>query len=89
MCLAAALCSFRLPGFIALNEPESSLHEELIAPLAAMIVKAASSAQIVVVTHSTRLASILEAHGEARWIALEKENGATVPLTTAAQRMAI
>ncbi len=78
LCLTAALCSYRPPPFIALNEPEASLHDDLIEPLADMILRATRSTQMVVVTHSTRLADLLEARGNAVRIALEKADGATV-----------
>ena len=77
LCLIAALCSFRHPPFIALNEPEASLHEDLIEPLAAMILHASLRTQIVVVTHSSALADLLEAQGRTTRIALEKYRGAT------------
>src|SRR5262245_51397087 len=37
LALAGALLSYRLPHFIALNEPETSLHPELLEPLARLI----------------------------------------------------
>lgn len=61
LCLVAALLSYRLPGFIALNEPESSLHVDLIRPLARLIAAAAERTQVWVVTHSVALADALEA----------------------------
>ena len=60
LCLVAALLSYRLPGFVALNEPESSLHAELIRPLARLIASASERTQIWVVTHSSALAEALE-----------------------------
>ncbi len=78
LCLIAALCSYRHPPFIALNEPEASLHDDLIEPLAAMILLASTRTQLVVVTHSAVLADLLETRGRAMRIALEKEGGATV-----------
>ncbi len=57
--LAAALLSPRPPELFVLNEPETSLHPELILPLAEMIVDASASTQIVVVTHSDALARAL------------------------------
>jgi len=78
LCLIAALCSHRHPPFIALNEPEASLHDDLIEPLAAMILHASARTQLVVVTHSSALADILEARGDTTRIALEKHRGATV-----------
>ena len=56
LALAGALLGYRLPAFIALNEPETSLHPDLLEPLARMIVRAAERTQIWVVTHSERLA---------------------------------
>jgi predicted ATPase len=56
LAVAGALLGYRLPAFIALNEPETSLHPELLEPLARMIVRAAQRTQIWVVTHSERLA---------------------------------
>ena len=56
LAVAGALLGYRLPAFIALNEPETSLHPELLEPLARMIARAAQRTQIWVVTHSERLA---------------------------------
>lgn len=60
LCLVAALSGYRLPGFIALNEPEANLHADLIAPLARLIARAAEQTQIWVVTHDIALAEALE-----------------------------
>lgn len=78
LCLIAALCSHRHPPFIALNEPEASLHADLIEPLAAMILHASARTQLVVVTHSSQLADLLSAQGTTTRIALEKQRGATI-----------
>ncbi len=59
LALAGALLSYRLPPFIALNEPENSLHPSLLPTLARLIVKAAGRAQIWVVTHSRDLADAI------------------------------
>jgi predicted ATPase len=56
LALAGALLGYRLPAFIALNEPETSLHPELLEPLARLIMRAAERTQVWVVTHSERLA---------------------------------
>jgi predicted ATPase len=61
MALMGALLSYRLPPFIALNEPETSLHPSLLPALAKTIVKAAERAQIWVVTHSQPLADAIAA----------------------------
>ncbi|MBL8839882.1 MAG: AAA family ATPase [Alphaproteobacteria bacterium] len=56
LCLVGALLSYRLPSFLALNEPESSLHPDLLAPLARLIAAASRRTQVWVVTHSDALA---------------------------------
>ena len=56
LCLAAALLSPRPPALLALNEPETSLHPDLIEPLAELIGEAGAASQIWVTTHSERLA---------------------------------
>ncbi|PRH84523.1 ATPase [Labrys okinawensis] len=60
LALAGALLSARLPPFIALNEPEASLHPDLLVPLAGMIVRASRRAQIWLVTHSQVLADAIQ-----------------------------
>jgi len=78
LCLVGALCAYRSPPFIALNEPEASLHSELISPLAKMILRASEDTQMIVVTHSHQLADILEVEGAATRVSLEKRQGETV-----------
>jgi len=53
--LAAALFSPRPPGLMVLNEPETSLHPEVLPALARLMVQAAERTQLVVVSHSTAL----------------------------------
>lgn len=57
--LAGALLAYHRPPFVALNEPESSLHPELMKPLAIMIARAAEQSQVWVVTHSSELATAI------------------------------
>jgi predicted ATPase len=59
LALMGALLAYRLPAFVALNEPEASLHPELLPPLARLIANAAERTQIWVVTHSQTLAAAL------------------------------
>jgi predicted ATPase len=59
LALMGALLAYRLPGFIALNEPETSLHPRLLPALAKLIVNAAKRTQIWVVTHSQELADAI------------------------------
>ena len=63
LALAGALLAYRLPPFIALNEPEASLHPDLKAPLAQLIARAAQRTQVWLVTHSTLLADAIAATG--------------------------
>ena len=51
----AALLAPRPAGLLVLNEPETSLHPQLLAPLAALIVTAAARSQLIVVSHSQSL----------------------------------
>lgn len=77
LALAGALFAYRLPPFVALNEPETSLHPDLLAPLARMIVKASERTQIWLVTHSERLADAIVAQGGTRPHRVIKREGAT------------
>ncbi|WP_016887197.1 AAA family ATPase [Mycobacteroides abscessus] len=58
---AAALLSPDPPPLMVLNEPETSLHPDLIAPLATLIQAAAAKTQVVVITHASALMSHLAA----------------------------
>jgi predicted ATPase len=75
--LAGALLAYRLPGFIALNEPESSLHPDMLAPLGRLIARAAERTQVWVVTHSERLAAAIAEHGAITPRTVVKAEGAT------------
>ncbi len=76
----AALLSPRPPALFVLNEPETSLHPELIPPLGVLIGEVATRTQTVVVTHSRPLIAALGAGTEAEpaMLELEKVNGETV-----------
>jgi predicted ATPase len=56
----AALLSPRPPSLMVLNEPETSLHPDLVTPLAGMIRSAARGTQVVVVTHSAAMREQLD-----------------------------
>ena len=58
---AAALLSPEPPPLMVLNEPETSLHPDLIAPLATLIRAAAAKTQVVVITHANALVDHLAA----------------------------
>src|SRR5213083_2100725 len=55
----AALLTPRPPALIVLNEPETSLHPDLLAPLARLIALAAERSQLIVVTHASPLIAAL------------------------------
>ena len=77
LALAGALLSYRAPPLIALNEPEASLHPDMLPPLADMIARAAATSQIWIVTHSDVLAREIEARCGVRAKRVVRENGAT------------
>jgi predicted ATPase len=77
LALAGTLMAYRLPAFIALNEPETSLHPDLLAPLARLIVQASSRTQIWLVTHSEQLAASLKKHGGIKPYNVVKQGGET------------
>jgi predicted ATPase len=77
LCLIAALLSPRPPPLLVLNEPDQSLHPDLTGPLTDLILYAAASTQVWVITHSTPLARLLTQAGAAAFD-LRLENGATV-----------
>lgn len=53
--LVAALLTPRPPQLLVLNEPETSLHPDLLPALGRLVVEASTRTQTVVVTHSARL----------------------------------
>jgi predicted ATPase len=63
---------------MVLNEPETSLHPELLPPLARLIAQASKRSQVVVVSHAAALVSALDADADCRQIVLEKQLGETV-----------
>ncbi len=75
--LAAALMSYRLPPLIALNEPEASLHPDMLVPLADMIAEAAKTSQVWIVTHSERLAEAVRERCGAKPRRVIREDGST------------
>jgi len=73
----AALLTPRPPSLLVLNEPETSLHPDLLPPLARLIARAAERSQVIVVSHALRLIAALEEQRACHSIALEKELGET------------
>jgi len=76
--LVAALLTPRPPSLMVLNEPETSLHPDLLPPLARLIAAAAGRSQVIVVTHARTLVDALEGEPESALIALEKQLGETL-----------
>jgi len=77
LCLCAALLSPRPPSLLALNEPEASLHPDLIDSLARLIVLASKHTQLWITTHSKALAARIEEYSEVPTVRLEMRNGET------------
>ncbi|OJT96069.1 MAG: ATPase [Rhizobium sp. 63-7] len=75
--LAGALMSYRQPALIALNEPEASLHPDMLEPLAGMIAQASQRSQIWIVTHSQALASAVAARCGTRPRRVIRKEGGT------------
>ncbi len=73
----AALLTPRPPPLIVLNEPETSLHPDLLPALARLITRAARSTQVWVVSHASRLIAALEQFEECNTLRLEKTLGQT------------
>jgi predicted ATPase len=57
---AAALLAPRPAGLLVLNEPETSLHWQLLAPMASLIAAAAARSQIIAVSHSHPLINAVQ-----------------------------
>ena len=87
--LAAALFSPRLPPLLVLNEPENSLHPDLLPPLARLITGVASRTQVWVVAHAESLIRELADTTGCRLLPLQQEQGETVlPGQTVLERAA-
>jgi predicted ATPase len=59
--LTTALLTPRPPTLLVLNEPETSLHPDLLRPLANLICEASVRSQVLVVTHAQALVDALDA----------------------------
>ncbi len=75
--LCAALLTVRPPELMVLNEPETSLHAEMLPAVAELIVDASKHCQIIVVTHSAALIKGLQSAGQVHRHELRKELGET------------
>ena len=77
LCLLAALLTPRPPPLMAFNEPEGSIHPDLLPAVARLVVAASARSQVWITTHSDRLADLLATDGEANVIRLVKRAGET------------
>ncbi|WP_075213986.1 AAA family ATPase [Mongoliimonas terrestris] len=77
MALLGALLAYRPPPFIALNEPEASLHPDLLPALARAIARAAERSQVWVVTHSPILAKAIAEETGIDPLQVIRQDGAT------------
>jgi len=74
----AALLTPRPPPLMVLNEPETSLHPDLLPALARLIIQASRDTQIWVVSHANRLIHALNADAGCEQIVLDKQLGETL-----------
>jgi predicted ATPase len=77
LCLVAALLSPRPPQLLALNEPETSLHPDLLGPLAELIAAFPRGLQVWVSTHARELAEGVARLAGSTPIQILKDAGAT------------
>ncbi|WP_397457713.1 AAA family ATPase [Pseudomonas asplenii] len=75
--LVAALLTPRPPTLMVLNEPETSLHPDLLPALARLIIRASQHCQVWVVSHASRLIAALQQDPACNCIVLEKVLGQT------------
>jgi predicted ATPase len=73
----AALLTPRPPALMVLDEPEMSLHPDLLPAFARLIIHASKNTQIWVISHSSRLVAALGEAPECQSIVLEKDLGET------------
>ena len=76
--LAAALHTPRPPPLLVLNEPETSLHPDLLPALARLLITASARSQVWVVSHASRLIAALEQAPDCHSLHLYKEHGRTL-----------
>ena len=74
----AALHTPRPPPLMVLNEPETSLHPDLLPALARLIAHASRRTQVWVVSHASRLIAALEQEPDCNSIRLVKQDSQTV-----------
>ena len=78
LCLLGALLSPAPPELLILNEPDTNLHPELLGPLARRIAEASEHTQVVLTTHSEKLARDVGSEANVDPLRLYMENGETL-----------
>lgn len=78
LCLIAASQSAYPAPLLAINEPETSLNEVLMKPLAQMLYEVSADSQLWLTTHSSTLTSSLAELADVKPIMLTKEHGETL-----------
>jgi len=73
----AALLTPRPPSLMVLNEPETSLHLDLLPALSRLIVRASEHTQVWIVSHANGLIAALKEHSGCHSIELRKDLGQT------------
>jgi predicted ATPase len=76
-CLCAALLTPKPPPLLVFNEPETSLHPDLLEPLAELVLRTPPQTQILVVTHAQQLAERIAEHPDAKITRLVSFEGET------------
>jgi predicted ATPase len=74
----AALLSPRPTSLMVLNEPETSLHQDLVEPLARLIIAASRNTQMIVISHNPVLTRAIGQQSHVQHVALHKEFGETL-----------
>ena len=77
LALLAALLTPRPPELLVLNEPEQSLHPDLLRPLARQIVSASKRMQVWIISHAPQLTAAVEDLSGAAALELVREDGET------------
>ncbi|MEO9334949.1 AAA family ATPase [Ectopseudomonas guguanensis] len=75
--LVAALLTPRPPSLMVLNEPETSLHPDLLPALGRLIIAASKQTQVWVVSHASRLIATLRESPQCNTLELDKQLGQT------------
>lgn len=75
--LCAALLTPKPPPLMIINEPEASLHPDLMPPLAELIARVSSDTQLLIVTHSKDLSAEIANSCDAKVVDLISYEGET------------